>query len=85
MVSANKIDVRQGVGRILGLGKEFNYGFKAYQLSATVKCEMDFQKFPFDEHVCNLEVGSILYLFEKIVSKIFCVLSFKRESMCKIQ
>ena len=30
---------------------------KRFILSTTVKCEMDFQKFPFDKHICNLEVG----------------------------
>ena len=31
---------------------------KRFILSTTVKCEMDFKKFPFDKHVCNLEVGT---------------------------
>ena len=58
MVSANKIDVAQGYYRFSE--KEFNKGIKSFLLSAMVKCEMDFQKFPFDEHVCNLEVSSIV-------------------------
>ena len=31
-----------------------------FYLSITVNCEMDFQTYPFDKHVCNLEVCSIL-------------------------
>ena len=29
-----------------------------FHLSITVNCEMDFQTYPFDKHVCNLEVFS---------------------------
>ena len=35
-------------------------GYKNVQLTTKVRCEMDFQTFPFDKHVCNLEV-SILH------------------------
>ena len=69
MVSAQKIDVTQGVGRYLV--KESNFRWKAYQLSAIIKCEMDFQKFPFDEHVCNLEVGSIISVLKNNFVHIF--------------
>ena len=31
--------------------------FQSFSLSTTVKCEMDYQKFPFDKHVCNIEVN----------------------------
>ena len=54
MVSQKKIDEKQGVVRGVKGG---NWGFKTFQLSVMVKCVMDFQKFPFDEHVCNLEVS----------------------------
>ena len=30
---------------------------KTFPLLTTVKCEMDFQKFPFDNHTCNIEVS----------------------------
>ena len=30
---------------------------KKFHLSTTIKCDMDFQNFPFDEHICNLEVS----------------------------
>ena len=29
---------------------------KKLRLSTTFKCDMDFQNFPFDKHVCNIEV-----------------------------
>ena len=29
---------------------------KNYIFNTLVKCEMDFQTFPFDQHTCNLEV-----------------------------
>ena len=28
-----------------------------FTLTTTAYCEMNFLKFPFDEHVCNIEVG----------------------------
>ena len=34
-----------------------NRAMKKFYLSTTIKCDMDFQNFPFDEHVCNLEVS----------------------------
>ena len=43
-----------------GLMKNFlltKLGIKKFYLSTTVKCDMDFQTFPFDRHVCNLEVS----------------------------
>ena len=30
---------------------------KKFHLSATIKCNLDFQNFPFDEHICYLEVS----------------------------
>ena len=33
--------------------------FRRFYLRTTVNCEMDFQNFPFDKHICNLEVGCI--------------------------
>ena len=62
MVAQNKIHEKQGVVKI----DSMLLGFKTFQLSVTVKCEMDFQEFPFDEHVCNLEVSSISFLSEKV-------------------
>ena len=32
---------------------------KSFYISTTIKCEMNFQYFPFDEHICNLEVSKI--------------------------
>ena len=32
-----------------------------YILTALVKCEMDFQTFPFDQHTCKLEVCTYTY------------------------
>ena len=60
MVSEKKIDEKQGVMR--EYKKDRLWGFNTFQLSATIKCKMDFQRFPFDEHSCNLEVSSILFL-----------------------
>ena len=42
--------------------KEMKFGswlvaYQKFSLSTTVKCEMDYQKFPFDKHVCNIEVN----------------------------
>ena len=34
-----------------------NKAMKNYYLSTTIKCNMDFQKFPFDDHTCDLEVS----------------------------
>ena len=34
-----------------------NHGKKRFDLSTMIKCDMDFQKFPFDKHICNLEVS----------------------------
>ena len=31
-------------------------GFQRFYLTTKVKCAMDFQTFPFDKHICNLEV-----------------------------
>ena len=62
LVAQNNIDEKQGVARMDWNNRVQVLGFKTFQLSVTVKCEMDFQKFPFDEHVCNLEVSSILSL-----------------------
>ena len=33
-------------------------GSKNVQLTAKVRCEMDFQTFPFDKHICNIEVST---------------------------
>ena len=30
---------------------------KKFSLSTKIKCDMDFQNFPFDEHICYLEVS----------------------------
>ena len=32
---------------------------KNFYISTTIKCNMNFQYFPFDEHICNLEVSKI--------------------------
>ena len=32
-------------------------GTKNVQLTTKIRCEMDFQTFPFDDHACNLEVS----------------------------
>ena len=34
---------------------------KTFFLHTTVKCEMDFQTFPFDNHTCNIEVNLIFF------------------------
>ena len=34
-----------------------------FYLSTTVKCQMDFQNYPFDKHVCILEVCSIQNIY----------------------
>ena len=31
-------------------------------LNAVVKCEMEFQNFPFDKHVCKLEVSNLFFV-----------------------
>ena len=33
------------------------HAMKKFHLSAIIKCDMDFQHFPFDEHICFLEVS----------------------------
>ena len=35
---------------------------KTLMLSTTFKCDMDFQNFPFDKHICNVEV-SMIFIF----------------------
>ena len=50
MVSQTKQGEKFGVGD----GTE---SFYSYYLTTTVKCEMDYQSFPFDEHVCDLMVS----------------------------
>ena len=35
---------------------------KKFYLSTTVKCDMNFQTFPFDKHVCKIEVSFNLHL-----------------------
>ena len=40
-----------------------NSMFKSFDISTTVTCDMDFQTFPFDKHICHLEVS----LREKIL------------------
>ena len=34
---------------------------RKYYLTTTINCEMNFETFPFDKHVCNLEVSCILF------------------------
>ena len=47
--------------QLLRLGNNpFPLIISKFYLSITVNCEMDFETYPFDEHVCNLEV-CILY------------------------
>ena len=41
---------------------------KSYYLITTVRCEMNFQTFPFDSHTCNIEVSMIFIHFQKIAS-----------------
>ena len=41
---------------------------KTFYLLTTVKCEMNFQTFPFDSHTCNIEVSMIFIHFQKIAS-----------------
>ena len=36
---------------------EGNWGMKTFYLVTTVKCDMGFQDFPFDDHVCEIEVS----------------------------
>ena len=50
MVSQNKQGQKFGVG-------DGTDSFYSYYLMTTVKCEMDYQTFPFDHHVCNLMVS----------------------------
>ena len=50
MVSQTKQGEKFGVGD----GTE---SFYSYYLTTTVKCEMDYQSFPFDEHVCDVMVS----------------------------
>ena len=33
-------------------------GTKNVQLTTKIRCEMDFQTFPFDKHICNIEVST---------------------------
>ena len=61
MVSGKKIDkeillLRLGNNPIPVIVSKF-------YLSVTVKCQLDFQTYPFDEHVCILEVCSIQYIY----------------------
>ena len=37
-------------------------------LTTRVKCEMEFYSFPFDKHICKLEVGKILIFLEIYLS-----------------
>ena len=48
-------------GKEIGLARPWLWRYGAnitnsFYLTTKVKCEMDFQTFPFDNHVCNLEV-----------------------------
>ena len=43
-------------------GEKFGVGdgtesFYSYYLTTTVKCEMDYQSFPFDKHICDIMVS----------------------------
>ena len=47
---------------------EVRYGWEvflveSYYLITTVRCELDFQTFPFDNHTCNIEVSMIKSYF----------------------
>ena len=50
LVSQTKQGEKFGVG-------DGTHSFYSYYLMTTVKCEMDYQTFPFDDHVCNLTVS----------------------------
>ena len=69
MVSKEKIGEVFGFYRKFDMTNFFQYvGINTFYLSTIVKCDMDLQDFPFDDHVCQLEVS-----FEKY----FWILPFK--------
>ena len=51
---------------IMKNGRALLYRVLQVSIPMGVNKEMDFQEFPFDEHVCNLEVSSISFLSEKV-------------------
>ena len=55
---------------------------KTFFLHTTVKCEMDFQTFPFDNHTCNIEVNLIFFAtLKQKIARLSCfqILSFTRK------
>ena len=44
----------------------YNLGFQIF-FQAEIKCKMRFDKYPFDQHICYLEMSSYRYLLEQLV------------------
>ena len=57
----NELQLEFGVYKIFPKGKAISVT-KKIDLTAKVKCQLDFQLFPFDRHLCKLEVKFHFYL-----------------------
>ena len=44
----------------------YNLGYQIF-FQAEIKCKMRFDKYPFDQHICYLEMSSYRYLLEQLV------------------
>ena len=44
----------------------YNLGYQIF-FQAEIKCKMRFDKYPFDQHICYLEMSSYRYLLEELV------------------
>ena len=54
LVSEKEVDEKFGLWRLRN--NSIPLVFRKFYLHTTVNCAMDFQTFPFDKHVCNIEV-----------------------------
>ena len=52
------------------------FGKKKFYLYTKVRCAMDFENFPFDKHVCILEVSKRLYFLASIFLKTYSTFCF---------
>ena len=57
----NELQLEFGVYKIFPKGKAISVSNKV-DLTTKVKCQLDFQLFPFDTHLCKLEVNFHFYL-----------------------
>ena len=52
-----------------GVGDRPNLGYSLF-FRAEIKCKMRFENYPFDEHVCSLEMTSYKHIIEEIILKV---------------